>query len=98
MKAVRVEQFGGLEALKIKDVPLAEPGEGEARVKIEVIGVNFLDIYQRIGRYQGSLPFTLGQEAAGIVDVVGPNVTEVKVGDHVTYAMIQGSYAEYAIV
>ena len=98
MKAVLVEQFGGLEALKIKDNPLPEPGEGEARIKTEVIGVNFLDIYQRIGRYQGSLPFILGQEGAGIVDVVGPNVTDVKPGDHVAYAMIQGSYAEYAIV
>ncbi len=98
MKAVRVEQFGGREALKLEDIPVPEPDAGEARVKIEVIGVNFLDIYQRMGRYQGPLPFTLGQEAAGIVDAVGPNVTEVKEGDHVTYAMIQGSYAEYAIV
>src|SRR6266511_1928511 len=98
MKAVRVEQFGGLEALKVKDVPLAEPGECEARVKIEVIGVNFLDIYQRIGRYQGSLPFTLGQEAAGIVDAVGPNVKDVKVGDRVAYASVQGSYAQYTVV
>src|SRR5215217_2817754 len=98
MKAVRVEQFGGLEALKVEDLPLTEPGEGEARVKIEVIGVNFLDIYQRSGRYQGSLPFTLGQEAAGTVDAVGTKVTDVKPGDHVAYASVQGSYAEYAIV
>jgi NADPH2:quinone reductase len=98
MKAVRVEQFGGPEVLQVKEVPVPEPGEGEARVKIEVIGVNFLDIYQRIGRYQGSLPFILGQEAAGIVDAVGPNVTEVKPGDRVAYAMVQGSYAESAIV
>jgi NADPH2:quinone reductase len=98
MKAVRIEKFGGLEALQVTDIPVPEPGEGEARVKIEVIGVNFLDIYQRIGRYQGSLPFTLGQEAAGVVDTVGPNVTEVKLGDHVAYAMVPGSYAEYAIV
>lgn len=98
MKAVRVAQFGGLEALKLEEIPIPEPGEGEARIKIEVIGVNFLDVYQRSGRYQGSLPFTLGQEAAGIVDAVGPNVTEAKVGDQVTYAMHQGSYAEYAIV
>ncbi|HEX5810407.1 MAG TPA: quinone oxidoreductase [Anaerolineales bacterium] len=98
MKAVRVQQFGGPEALMIEDTPIAEPGEGEARVKIEAIGVNFLDIYQRIGRYQGSLPFTLGQEAAGTVDAIGPNVTEVKPGDRVAYASVQGSYAEYAIV
>lgn len=98
MKAVRVEQFGGPEALKVMDVPLPEPGEGEVRVKIEAIGVNFLDIYQRLGRYQGSVPFTLGQEAAGIVDAVDPNLTEVKPGDRVAYASVQGSYAEYAIV
>ena len=98
MKAVRVQQFGGLEALQVEDFPMAEPGKGEVRIKIEAIGVNFLDIYQRIGRYQGSLPFTLGQEAAGTVDAIGPNVTEVQPGDRVVYASVQGSYAEYAIV
>lgn len=98
MKAVRVQQFGGLEALKIEDVSVRDPGEGEARVKIEVIGVNFLDIYQRLGRYQGSPPFTLGQEAAGKVDAVGQNVTDIKAGDRVAYAGVQGSYAEYAVV
>jgi NADPH2:quinone reductase len=97
MKAVRVHQYGGLEALKFEDIPVPEPGEGEARVKIEASGVNFIDIYHRIGRYQGSLPLTLGQEAAGIVDAVGPNVTDVKPGDRVAYASVQGAYAEYAI-
>lgn len=98
MKSVRVHQFGGLDALKVEDVPLPEPQEGETRIKAEAIGVNFLDIYQRMGRYQGSLPFTLGQEAAGIVDAIGPNVSDVKVGDRVAYASVQGSYTEYAIV
>jgi len=98
MKAVRVHQYGGLEALKYEEVPTPEPGEGEARVKIDVVGVNFLDVYQRIGRYQGTPPFTLGQEAAGTVDALGPGVTEVKPGDRVVYASVQGSYAEYAIV
>ena len=98
MKAVRVHEYGGLEALKYEDVPLPEPGEGEARVKIEAIGVNFIDIYHRIGRYQGSLPLTLGQEAAGTVDAVGPNVTDVRPGDRVVYASVQGADAEYAIV
>lgn len=97
MKTVRVHQYGGLEALKYEDVPVPEPGEGEARVKIEAVGVNFIDIYHRIGRYQGSLPLTLGQEAAGTVDAVGPNVTDVKPGDRVVYASVQGSYAEYAV-
>ena len=98
MKAVRIQQFGGLEALKYEDVPVPTPQENEARVKIEMAGVNFLDIYQRSGRYQGSLPFTLGQEAAGIVDAVGSNVTDVKAGDRVAYASVLGSYAEYAVV
>jgi len=97
MKAVRVYQFGGLEALKYEEVAVPEPGEGEARVKIEAIGVNFVDIYHRIGRYMGSLPLTLGQEAAGIVDAVGSGVRDVKPGDRVAYASVQGSYAEYAI-
>lgn len=96
MKAVRVHQYGGLEALKVEEVPMPTPGAGEARVKIEAVGVNFIDIYHRIGRYQGALPLTLGQEAAGTVDAVGPGVTEVKPGDRVVYASVQGSYAEYA--
>src|SRR5574342_231367 len=97
MKAVRVHQYGGLEQLKYEEIPLPEPGEGEARVKVEAVGVNFIDIYHRIGRYQGALPLTLGQEAAGAVDAVGPGVTEVKPGDRVVYASVQGSYAEYAV-
>jgi len=98
MKAVRVHEYGGLEALKYEDVPTPEPGEGQVRVKIEAAGVNFIDIYHRIGRYQGSLPLMLGQEGGGVVDAVGPNVTEVSPGDRVAYASVQGSYAEYAIV
>jgi NADPH2:quinone reductase len=97
MNAVRVHQYGGLEALKYEEVPTPEPGEGEARVKIDAVGVNFIDIYHRIGRYQGTLPLTLGQEAAGTVDAVGSKVTDVKPGDRVVYASVQGSYAEYAI-
>jgi NADPH2:quinone reductase len=98
MKVVRVHEYGGVEALKYEDVEKPEPGEGEARVKIEAAGLNFIDIYHRIGRYQGKLPFTLGQEAGGVVDAVGPNVTDVSPGDRVVYASVQGSYAEYAIV
>lgn len=98
MKAVRVHQFGDPEVLSCEDVPLPEPGAGEARVKVEAAGVNFIDIYHRTGLYPGQLPITLGMEGAGIVDAVGPDVSEVKPGDRVAYAMQQGSYAEYAIV
>ena len=98
MKSVSVHQYGGPEVLKYEDVPVPEPKEGEARVKIETIGVNFVDIYHRIGRYQGALPLTLGQEAAGTVDAVGTNVKDIKPGDRVAYAGVQGAYAEYAIV
>jgi len=98
MKAIRIHQFGGPEALKYEDIAVPKPNTGEARVKIEAIGLNFIDIYQRTGLYPLQTPVTLGMEAAGLVDAVGDGVTEVKVGDRVAYAMILGSYAEFAIV
>jgi NADPH2:quinone reductase len=98
MKAVRIHGYGGVEVLKYEEVEKPEPGAGQVRIKIEAVGVNFIDIYHRIGRYQGSLPLTLGQEGGGVVDAVGPNVTDFKPGDRVVYASVQGSYAEYAIV
>lgn len=98
MKAVRVHKYGGPEVLTLEEIPLPEPKAGEARVKIEAIGVNYIDIYQRTGLYPLQTPFTLGTEGAGIVDAVGPSVTEVKKGERVGYASIPGSYAEYAIV
>jgi NADPH2:quinone reductase len=97
MKAIRVHEFGGPEALRYEEVPLPEPGPGEARVKIEAAGVNFIDVYHRIGRYPGQPPITLGVEGAGVVDAVGPGVAEVKPGERVAYAMQQGSYAEYVL-
>lgn len=98
MKAIRVHGYGGVEVLNYEEVQKPEPGEGQVRVRLEAVGVNFIDIYHRIGRYQGSLPLTLGQEGGGVVDAVGAGVTEVKPGDRVVYAGVQGSYAEYAIV
>ncbi len=98
MKVVRVHQFGGPEVLSLDDVAMPEPGPGEVRVRVQAVGVNFIDIYHRTGAYKGGLPLTLGQEAAGTVDAVGPNVTEVKPGDRVAYTSVQGSYAQYAIV
>jgi NADPH2:quinone reductase len=98
MKAIRVHQYGGVEVLTFEDIPVPEPGAGEARVKIEAIGLNYVDVYQRAGLYQLKLPFTLGMEGAGIVDAVGRDVSEVKVGDRVAYSMVPGAYAEYAVV
>lgn len=98
MKAIRVHEYGGPDVLRYEDIPPPEPGAEEARVKIEAIGLNYIDIYQRTGLYPLTVPFTLGREGAGVVDAVGPNVTEVKKGDRVAYAMEPGSYAEYAVV
>ena len=98
MKALRVHKFGGPEVLSYEDVDVTEPKSGEARVRIEAIGLNFIDIYQRTGLYPLPTPFTLGMEGAGVVDAIGDGVKEVKIGDRVAYAMVLGSYAEYAIV
>lgn len=98
MKAMRVHDFGGPEVLKYEDIAIPEPKAGEARVAIEAIGVNFIDVYHRTGLYPLRRPFTLGMEAAGVVDSIGEGVSEVKPGDRVAYAMVPGAYAEYAIV
>ncbi len=99
MKAIRVHECGGPEALRYDDVDAPSPQAGEALVKIAAAGVNFIDVQHRTGRYKPpALPFTLGSEAAGTVTAVGPGVTEVAVGDRVAYAMVLGSYAEYAVV
>lgn len=98
MKAIRVHQYGDPEVLRYEETPLPEPGAGEARVKIEAAGVNFIDIYHRTGKYPGQLPITLGTEGAGMVDAIGPGVSDLKPGDRVAYAMQRGAYAEYAVV
>jgi NADPH2:quinone reductase len=97
MKAVRVHEFGGPETLKYEDAPMPEPNAGEARVKIEAVGVNFIDVYHRTGLYRGAMPLTLGQEAAGVVEALGPGVTDAKVGERVVFASVQGTYAEYVV-
>ena len=74
MKAIRIHAPGGLDVLRYEDAPLPEPGPGEARIKVEVAGLNFIDIYQRTGAYKLPLPFTPGLEAGGVVDAVGPDV------------------------
>ena len=98
MKAVLVEQFGGIENLKFSDIPKPSPGPGQALVKIAASGVNYIDNYFRMGLYPAPLPIVLGSEGAGTVEAVAPDVTGVSVGDRVAYAMARGSHAEYAVV
>lgn len=95
MKAIQVSKPGGPEVLQLVDLPVPEPKENEAIVKLAASGVNFIDIYQREGRYKLQLPFVAGQEGSGTVSAVGTKVTAIKAGDRVAFAGIQGSYAEY---
>jgi NADPH2:quinone reductase len=105
VKAIRVRELGGPEVLRYEDVPAPEPGPGQALIKIEAAGVNYLDIYYRSGFHWGGhherpLPYIPGAEAAGTVMAAGPEVAEVSVGDRVAYGISNGygSYAEMAAV
>ena len=99
MHAIRIHEYGGPEVLRYEEVSASEPGAGEARVRIEAAGLNYIDVYHRTGLYpSANMPFTPGREGAGVVEAVGPGVTEVSVGDRVAYATHQGSYTEVAIV
>jgi NADPH2:quinone reductase len=97
MKAIQVHEPGGPGQLKLVDIPVPAPGPGQALVKIAAIGVNFVDVYFRTGLYKADLPISIGMEAAGVVEAVGPQVTDVAPGDRVAYAMARGSYAEFAV-
>ena len=95
MKAVRVHELGGPETLRYEDVSEPRPKTGEALVKIEAAGVNFLDIYYRSGFHWGGhhrrqLPYIPGAEASGTVVEVGPKVEDIKVGDRVAYGISNG--------
>ena len=98
MKAVRVNEYGGPEALSYEEVEKPAPGSNEVLVKIAAAGVNYIDTYQRSGLYQVPLPLTLGLEAAGVVEEVGDGVTKYSKGDRVAYTSVPGAYAEYASV
>ncbi|CBE69148.1 MAG: quinone oxidoreductase [Candidatus Methylomirabilis oxygeniifera] len=98
MRAIRMHEYGGPEVLRCEEVALPEPGAGEARVKIEAVGVNYIDIYQRKGQYPDPLPVIPGREAAGVIDAVGPGVSDLTPGTRVVYAMHVGAYSEYAVV
>jgi len=98
MKAIQIKQTGGPEVMEPVDLPIPQPKSKEAVVKIHAAGVNFIDVYNREGRYKQPLPFVLGQEGAGTVTAVAPDVQDVKVGDRVAFTLVLGSYAEYAAV
>jgi NADPH2:quinone reductase len=98
MKIVRVHEYGEPEVMCVEMMGPPEPTAGMVRIKVEAIGVNFIDIYQRSGQYRPALPFTPGQEAAGVVDMVGEGVYDIKVGDRVAYGFTIGAYADYTIV
>ncbi|PYX37148.1 MAG: NADPH:quinone reductase [Acidobacteria bacterium] len=98
MKAIQVKHVGGPEVMEEVELAVPEAKGSDAVIKIAAAGVNFIDVYYREGRYKAVVPFVPGQEAAGEVVAIGPNVTDVKVGDRVAYTMVLGSYAEYASV
>lgn len=98
MKAIRIHQTGGPEAMQLDEVPAPEPSTGEALVEIAAIGVNYIDVYFRTGVYKAPLPLTLGLEAAGTVRTVGAGVSTVAVGDRVAWTGVPGAYAEMAVV
>ena len=98
-KAVRLHSYGGPEVLQWENVPMPEPGPGEALVEHRAIGLNYIDIYFRTGLYKvPGLPAIIGQEGAGVVTALGPDVTEVRVGDRVAYAGPLGAYAATRVI
>jgi NADPH2:quinone reductase len=98
MKAIRIHAPGGTEVMRLDEVPEPAPKAGEALVKIDAAGLNYIDVYFRSGLYKAEYPLTLGLEAGGTVTAVGPNVSEVKVGDKVAYTGVPGAYADRAVV
>lgn len=97
MKAVRIHETGDVRVLRVEEVPVPTPGQGQALVRLRAAGVNFLDIYHRTGLNPLPLPAIPGSEGAGVVEAVGPGVTEVARGDRVAYSNVLGSYAEYSV-
>jgi NADPH2:quinone reductase len=98
-KAIRIHQTGGPEVLKWDDVEVPAPKQGEARIRHTAIGLNYIDTYHRSGLYPLPLPTVIGGEGAGVVEAVGPGVTDIKVGDRVAYGNAPiGSYSESRII
>jgi NADPH2:quinone reductase len=98
MKAIQIHETGGPEVLQLAELPIPQPGPGQVLIRVEAIGVNFIEIYFRKGVYKAALPLTPGSEAAGTVEELGPGVTGFAAGDAVASVSMLGSYAEYALV
>jgi len=98
MKAIRIEGFGGPDALRLVDVPVPSAGPGQIVVRVEAAGVNFIDVYHRTGLYPNPLPLVPGMEGAGVVAAVGPGVSLFREGDRVAWANVLGSYAEHVLL
>jgi NADPH2:quinone reductase len=96
--AIRVHQAGGPEVLQWEEVEVGEPGLGQIRLRQQAVGLNFIDVYHRTGLYKQEMPFTPGVEGAGVVDAVGPDVTDVRAGDRVAYAGPLGGYAQERLI
>jgi NADPH2:quinone reductase len=96
MKAIQIRAYGGPEALELAELPVPKPAAGEIVVRLEAIGVNFIDVYHRTGLYKVSLPYVMGQEGAGTVEALGEGVSGLEPGDRVAWANIAGAYAEFA--
>ena len=98
-RAIRIDQHGGPEQLKLVQVNVGEPAAGEIRIRHHAVGLNFIDVYQRSGLYQMPMPLQLGMEAAGVVEAVGAGVTHLKVGDRAAYAsQPPGSYCDLRVM
>ncbi len=98
MKAIQIEETGGPEVLRLVELPIPQPGPGQVLIRVEAVGMNFVEIYFRKGTYKAALPFTPGSEAAGTVEELGPGVTGFEAGDAVASTSVLGSYGEYALV
>ena len=96
--AIRIHKTGNPDALQWEEVEVGEPGPGQVRIRQEAAGLNFIDVYHRTGLYKQALPFTPGVEGAGVVEAVGPDVSNVKKGDRVAYAGPLGGYAEERLI
>ena len=97
MKAIQIHETGGPEVLRMAELPIPQPGPGQVLIRVEAVGVNFIEIYFRKGVYKAALPMVPGSEASGTVEELGPGVTGFAPGELVTSVSVLGSYAEYAL-